>query len=118
MTDRPCRNAIFEGTNGGLHKGVHGGQAFSFYTPTNSVYIIPGFVDHVVFKLENPTVIRHAVVVFIKPRGKYVFRKLILTADDDLQMTWAIGFVSSGETVICDKCYKVYKTKLRREKKW
>ena len=106
LADRPCGNAYFQSA-----KGARSGRTIAYYPPTNSLYIIPGFVDHAVFKLEDPTVIRHAVVVFLKPRKSYVFRGLILPADEYLRMTWAIGVVDSGQVLFCKDCMKVFGNK-------
>ena len=111
LADRPCGNAYFESTVGGLYRGARSGRTISYYPPTNSLYVIPGFVDHAVFKLEDPAVIRHAVVVFLKPRSSYVFRGLSLPADEYLRMTWAIGVVNSGAVFFCAKCMKIFGNK-------
>ena len=111
MADRPCGNTYFQSAVGGLYKGAQSGRTILYYPPTNSIYIIPGFVDQAVFKLENQTVIRHAVVVFLKPRRSYVFRGLSLPADEYLWMTWAISVVNNQEIFFCKKCMKVLSNK-------
>jgi hypothetical protein len=110
FADRKCGNAIFATTESSTPRGVRSGRLCSYYPPTNSLYIIPGYiVNHAVYKMINATAIRLAIAVFIKPRTIYSFQNMRLTVDDYLRLTWAIGFKEKGEIIICDKCKGMFK---------
>jgi hypothetical protein len=111
LADRPCGNAYFESRGEHHHSRVRGGRSCCYYPATNSIYIIPGFVDHSIHRLEDANVVRHAIVVFMKPREQYRFRSLQLPVDEYLRTTWAMGFNTDGKFAICGKCYKVFKNK-------
>jgi hypothetical protein len=79
----------------------------TYFPPTNSLYIFPGyFVAHAVFKVK-PGTVRYSVVMFINLRDTLIDG---VTPDTYLRREWA-GSNPDGKKEICHRCWSAFRTK-------
>ena len=109
LSDRPCGTALYSGHDHEKFKAVRAGRVVTYYPRTNGVYILPGYIaTHSVFRMEKPSSIRYAIVVFLEPRTQYTFQSVRFSADVYLRLTWALGFSSSKHPIFCRLCHRVF----------
>jgi hypothetical protein len=109
LADRPSGSAVF--TNNKRDR-VRAGRVCNYYPKTNSLYIIPGHqVDHAVYRVHDPNTVRFSIVVFLKPKSRFLFFGKYRPVNEYLRMTWAIGFLGKDAVpLFCPRCYRVFST--------
>jgi hypothetical protein len=109
LSDRTCGTARYKNSS---YETVRPGRVCTYYPLTNSLYIIPGqHVSHAVFKVDDPSTVRFALVFFLQPPSHLYFRDICLPVDDYLRITWALGFLrndAKAPPLFCVRCYRLF----------